>query len=289
MSEENNQAVVKQLTEIFIGKMEAVLTMSLGTEYNLSLVKEFPVEDMLMASGWDNFVCCHTEFGDSINGKLFIFIEPNYGAKLADLMVMGDGNVEFNEDEHVDALQELSNQTFGGFVTDLGALLEKSVSIVDSGARFTSKMELPEEAHYCCEIKFDEDNTALFVISEEIFDSISPLLTLEAPEEKETVEESGEPLSLSAEILKNNNLQQILNTNLDISIIYGSTEMKISDILNVNDTSVIELDKHANEPVDIYVNGKIFAKGEIVVVEKNYGIVIKKIISVKDRILSLRE
>jgi flagellar motor switch protein FliN/FliY len=145
-------------------------------------------------------------------------------------------------------------------------------------------MELPEPAQVCCEISFDEENSALFVISEEILTALGEFFKKE--EEQKASSNSN---SDAATILDNPNLQQILNTNLDITILYGSTEMKISEILNVNNTSIIELDKHSNEPVDIYINGKIFAHGEIVVIEKNYGIVVKKIISVKDRILNLKE
>lgn len=278
MSETLVNPAVGKLSEIFAEKMAAVLTMSLGTEYTLTAADEFPIEDFLMKDGWNKFIYCESSFTGEIEGQLYFFIEPTYGAKLADLMVMGDGNVEFNEEEHLDALKELANQTFGSFVTEVTTEFDKVIHVEDSDAKFVEKMGLPEPAFHCVKILFDEENFAYFVLSETFLNAFEEI----------TIEK--EPIKINPDsLLENNNLQTILNTDLDITIIYGSSKMKISEILNVTDETIIELDKHANEPVDIYVNGKIFAKGEIIVVEKNYGIVIKKIVSVRDRILSLKE
>ena len=280
MSETLVNPAIGKLSEIFAEKMAAVLTMSLGTEYTLTVVDDFPIEDFLMKDGWNKFVYCESSFSGEIEGKLYFFIEPEYGAKLADMMVMGDGNVEFNEEEHLDALKELSNQTFGSFVTEVTTEFDKTIHVDDSEAKFVEKMGLPEPAFHCVKIQFDEENFAYFVLSESFLNAF----------EGDSGGETKEALKIDPEsLLENRNLQTILNTDLDITIIYGSSKMKISDILAVNAESIIELDKHANEPVDVYVNGKIFAKGEIIVVEKNYGIVIKKIISIRERILSLKE
>ena len=282
MSEEIYPVITEKIGTIFSEKMSAVLTMSLGTEYSLSVSKTYPIEDFLMNDSWKNFVYCGTTFTGDLAGDIYFFIDPNYGAKLADLMVMGDGNVEFNEEEHIDALQELANQSYGSLITELSNQFEKSISPDGSEAKFVDKTGIPEDAAYCCEIDFGDGNALIFVTSETVLASLE--------EDFAVADESPASSAISKEaILENPNLRQILNTDLNITIVYGSAVMRIADILNINPESIIELDKHGNEPVDIYVNGKIFAKGEIVVVEKNYGIVIKKIVSVKERILSLKE
>ena len=67
------------------------------------------------------------------------------------------------------------------------------------------------------------------------------------------------------------NIDLILDVPLEISVELGRTQKKIQDILELNSGSIIELDKMAGEPVDILVNGKIIAKGEVVVIDDNFA------------------
>lgn len=94
------------------------------------------------------------------------------------------------------------------------------------------------------------------------------------------------PMSPSAEMPKNIDL--ILDVPLDISVVLGRTKKNIKDILNLGTGSLIELDKLAEEPVEILVNGKRVAYGEVVVVDENFGVRITSIISSEDRIKSLK-
>ena len=66
---------------------------------------------------------------------------------------------------------------------------------------------------------------------------------------------------------------------LQVTVELGRTRKLIRDILELAPGSVIELDKLAGEPVDILVNGKLIAKGEVVVIDDNFGVRITKIVS----------
>jgi len=66
---------------------------------------------------------------------------------------------------------------------------------------------------------------------------------------------------------------------LPVSIELGRTTMTIEDILNLGPGSIVELDKLAGEPVDLLVNYRMIAKGEVVVVDENFGIRITDLIS----------
>ncbi|MFD3157529.1 flagellar motor switch phosphatase FliY [Haloimpatiens sp. FM7330] len=83
------------------------------------------------------------------------------------------------------------------------------------------------------------------------------------------------------------NIDLILDVPLQISVVLGKTKMTIKDILNLGTGSLIELDKLAEEPVEILVNGKIVAYGEVVVVDENFGVRITSIVSSADRVKSL--
>ncbi|SNR71030.1 flagellar motor switch protein FliN [Desulfurobacterium atlanticum] len=71
---------------------------------------------------------------------------------------------------------------------------------------------------------------------------------------------------------------------VEISVEIGSTEMKLEEILNLHPNSIVELDRYISEPVDIKVNGKLIAKGELYIVEDQYGIKITQIITPEERI-----
>ncbi|MCL6471308.1 MAG: flagellar motor switch protein FliN [Firmicutes bacterium] len=85
----------------------------------------------------------------------------------------------------------------------------------------------------------------------------------------------------------NNNISLLLDVMLDASIELGKTQMSIEEILRLSKGSVIELDKLASEPVEFLVNGKVIARGEVVVIDDNFGIRITEILSPRARLESI--
>lgn len=84
------------------------------------------------------------------------------------------------------------------------------------------------------------------------------------------------------------NIDLILDVPLEISVVLGRTKKSIKDILNLGTGSLLELDKLTEEPVEILVNGKKVAYGEVIVIDENFGVRIKSIVSSEDRISSLK-
>jgi flagellar motor switch protein FliN/FliY len=79
----------------------------------------------------------------------------------------------------------------------------------------------------------------------------------------------------------------LLDVPLDITVELGKTEIQIGDLLKLNQGSVVELDKLINHPLDIYVNRKLMAQGEVVVVNEKFGIRLSHIISPTERVKKL--
>ncbi len=79
----------------------------------------------------------------------------------------------------------------------------------------------------------------------------------------------------------------ILDVPLDLSVILGRSKKSIKEILSFNTGSVIELDKLTDEPLEILLNGKLIATGEVVVINENFGVRITNILSQKQRIHNL--
>ena len=82
-------------------------------------------------------------------------------------------------------------------------------------------------------------------------------------------------------------LDFILDIPLEISVELGRTNMLVNDLLQLARGSIIELSKLAEEPMDIYINRKLFARGEVVVVNEKFGIRLTDIISPAERVKSL--
>lgn len=84
------------------------------------------------------------------------------------------------------------------------------------------------------------------------------------------------------------NLNIILDVGLQLSVELGRTNKKVKDILELNTGSIVELDKLSGEPVDVLVNGKPLAKGEVVIIDENFGVRITEILSPTDRVKNLK-
>ena len=79
------------------------------------------------------------------------------------------------------------------------------------------------------------------------------------------------------------NIGLILDVPLQVSVELGRTRKSIKEILELSNGSIVELDRLAGEPVDIKVNGKLLAKGEVVVIDENFGVRITDIVSPEER------
>jgi len=88
--------------------------------------------------------------------------------------------------------------------------------------------------------------------------------------------------------LKIQNLDFILDIPLKVTVELGRATVLIKDILQLGQGSVLELNKLAGEPLEILVNGKLVAKGEVVVVNEKFGVRIKEIISPIERIETIK-
>ncbi|SJZ64377.1 flagellar motor switch phosphatase FliY [Selenihalanaerobacter shriftii] len=94
-------------------------------------------------------------------------------------------------------------------------------------------------------------------------------------------------LGANGQNVEQNNISLIQDVPLQVTVRLGKTKMLIKDILELGNGSVIELDKLAGESVDLLVNGKLVAKGEVVVIDENFGFRVTDIVSPMERINNL--
>ncbi|MCU1237490.1 MAG: flagellar motor switch protein FliN [Candidatus Solibacter sp.] len=83
-------------------------------------------------------------------------------------------------------------------------------------------------------------------------------------------------------------MELLLDVELPVSISFGKTEILMKDVLKLTTGSIVELNRGVNEPVEVLVNHCLIARGEVVVVDGNYGVRIQQIVNRQDRLRSIR-
>ena len=96
------------------------------------------------------------------------------------------------------------------------------------------------------------------------------------------------PLSVEPVQVNDANIGLILDVPLKVTVELGRTRKSIKEILELTNGSIVELDKLAGEPVDIQINGMYLAKGEVVVIDENFGVRITEIASPAERAARLQ-
>jgi len=252
---------------------------------------------------------------ESFQGNLFL--SKGLTASLADLMMLGNGDVEYSPDEHNDALQEMLNQILGSLTADLsgeGIALNGSISQVELTDMEIQREFMADNSMANIEISLGSKSYKAFFIFDS--DATTSIDNLFVGFDNSKLKDSGKKESRSSGAVSsqkyaeeptvnvsraafpdiqddpvyhgnNINIDMLLDVVLPISVELGRKNMKIKQILDLGQGSVVELNKTAGEPVDLMVNGKKFAVGEVMVADENYAVRIINLVSRAERIKSL--
>ncbi|MCK4359743.1 MAG: flagellar motor switch protein FliN [Candidatus Cloacimonetes bacterium] len=284
MENANNKTQVKQI----IDQINIAITKSISNLLQKVTKKEFTITsshsksfttadlNQLLA---DNFILISSKISGDIECENDFVMSPTTTAFLSDLMMMGDGNVSYDSKVHLDAIQELFNQVLGGVITEVKS--EKGISI-SNGELSAQEVSLNSDiwtkqsrSIYTINIKNPSNNAV-----KSLLHLVSTNMQEAKKEEEETHLPETEKPSPKKQAEKD--LGILLDISLPIIIELGRTEMLMGDILELGPSSVIELDKLSGEYVDIYVNNKKFAKGEVVVVDENFGVRIMELLGASE-------
>ena len=232
-------------------------------------------------------------------GELCLLVHKETAALLCGLMMGGDGKAPFKE-EDMDALNEFGNQFMGAICTSLGSRF--GVNITPAQAQ-TSKFD-PDQPPFEMEgAALVEAGLAIEGHPESIFRLLlSPSLAAKlggasgGPDipgggrgDNPLANLGGFDDSLTRSLDDSPpNIQMLLDINLNVTIELGRTRLSIRKVLELGPGSIIELDRLAGEPVDLLVNDKVVAKGEVVVVDEYFGIRIISLVSPEERIKQLK-
>ncbi len=219
---------------------------------------------------------------------------------LSDLMLGGEGaSKEEMDDDDLDAFKEMSSNIFGAIATSLKSqeLLPKFnfTTINDEIAK-----ELPKKEDYAKMMVFSFKMEAIkesqiILLTTAAFERQFEKTHQEEKEEKEEKEETTKSATeevktydASLENIEIRNISMLLDVKLNVKVRIGQKKMILKDVVSMDIGSVVELDQLVNDPLEILVDDKVIAKGEVVIVDGNFGIQITDIGTKKERLEQLK-
>ncbi len=216
---------------------------------------------------------------------------------LSDLMLGGEGaSKEEMDNDDLDAFKEMASNIFGAIATSLKSqeLLPK-LNFTTINAEIAK--ELPKKEDYAKAVVFSFKMEALkesqiILLTTVAFERQFEKTHQEEKEEKEEttegVAEEVKTHDASLENIEIRNISMLLDVKLNVKVRIGQKKMILKDVVSMDIGSVVELDQLVNDPLEILVDDKVIAKGEVVIVDGNFGIQITDIGTKKERLEQLK-
>lgn len=268
------------------------------------------------------------EYKHGLSGKNLLMLDVKDATIIADLMMGGDGTngKETLTDLELSAVAEAMNQMIGSASTSMATMIGREVDILPPNVALWDGNENNDYLQFDSEddvfkiafsltveglieseimqvftrtsveeivsIMMGDTGTAEEIVMEEdtIFEQ-----PVELPKQKPVAEkiviqkpEFQELTPATDDRRVPRNLDLIMDVPLEFSVVLGRTKKTIKEILSFGNGSVIELKTLADEPLEIYVNGKLIAQGEVVVINENFGVRITNILSKEQRVQNLK-
>lgn len=313
------------LTELFsvaLGSSSAVLSILLSEQVTVSSPKlSIKQSADMMAKTQAPFFVLLGEYTGDISGIQFVSVNKQQVQELA--LIVDPKAVNEDTERQFEILQEIVQQMYESVSQTFSSLLESEISHSLSGmdmvkqredfpaANFTTEEWFVEAAfvlkaqngkhaefHMCIPVRLAKKMAAILTDSGEELEEIQDMQYDPTNESSKKVQTASSPSiqpvqfssfdETAATNAEPNNLKMLMDIPLKVTVELGRTKRTVKEILSVSQGSIIELDKLAGEPVDILVNDKLIAVGEVVVIDENFGVRVTDILSAQERISKLR-
>jgi flagellar motor switch protein FliN/FliY len=228
-----------------------------------------------------------------IQSKALFGMTPALATALGDLMLGGEGTAKEEMDgEDLDATKEIVQNILSSFSTALKnqSELPNLNFKVDSSKYCKSDEDIEIDGFsdiYIYNFKLGQiDSTMVHILDRQLVDLLSGKSTNESGEKSSNKFSSLEKANLDVDKMRNISL--LMDVKLLVKVRIGHKKMLLKDVLNMDIGSVIELNQLASDPLDVLVNDKIIAQGEVVIVDGNFGVQITHIGTKRDRLRQLK-
>lgn len=248
--------------------VRAVLTQASGAAWKATILTD--------AAEWDckDEVLLSFAAAKALHGRIDFSLPCPDGLRLA-FAFTGDGqnqNAEWNADAR-EALEELFRQIAGDLASKLGAQYGEVSLQFNAGE--TAAITVGAEVRIRAECGGNTSAVDICVrVSPEMIESMKP-----ASAGQESVNVARDSRALMPE----GNLDLLLGIELAATLRFGQKRMLLRDIIDLNAGAVVELDRQVHEPVDLLLDGKVIARGDVVIVDGSYGLRVTEVASPRDR------
>jgi flagellar motor switch protein FliN/FliY len=304
MRKELHKADYGALTEIIVDMFAATFGSMFEAEITLSLAEAYSGGADELAYGYDDEVAVLvTEEKSGFDAGLCFKTKDITMLGSMMLMMESEGSDTLEEDDR-DAIKEICSQILASITVPIDEKLGKKVSFkVDDVIKNENTSLFQSESYFIADMKFtigervtsmrffmDEDLLSLFETKDSI-DSVSEgpdfgsAFTFPDDMDDAPRDHGGSSFSGSG----GQNMEMLIDIDVPVSVKMGSSKMFLKDILTMGSGNIVELDESADEPVELVVNNKVIARGEVVIVDGYFGFRIKEIVSRAERLKKLKD
>jgi flagellar motor switch protein FliN/FliY len=296
-----NASALQPEVETILEQGSSVLSTLLNRATSMSLREIKDAEASALAEGFgDDGLTLRLAFEKGLPGEMCLVLGKDTAALLCGLMMGGDGATPYKE-EDADALNEFGNQLMGAVCTAMGSRHSISVSSAQAQTHPLDPAFPPFglDGSALAEAELSIEGAPRADIRLLLSSALVARLSGASGKGSDSGRDSfgGGAMAQSGgydgSLIRNledspPNIQMLLDINLNVTIELGRTRLSIRKVLELGPGSIIELDRLAGEPVDLLVNDKVVAKGEVVVVDEYFGIRVISLVSPEERIKQLK-
>jgi flagellar motor switch protein FliN/FliY len=309
----NDRNAVRDIVNSIMSASAPALGGLLGNR-NISIsnaVIDIKNQDQLRSDFGGQYVQVSLDFMGALSGKNLMLFNYQDAGMISSVMMGNDAASAPADidDAHLSTIQEFTNQLLSGLATQLSSRLGGGINTspaMVSAVTNPYDLQLPG-GNELIKITYDINvdgvvNSKLYhIMDANLGSGISrsrgggsqqyeqPQQYQQAPQVQANI--SGvrfPPLDQGMAPAVGGNINLLLDVPMTLTVELGRTTQLVQDILGLGEGSIIELDKLAGEPVDLLVNGKLIAKGEVVVIDENFGVRVTDIVSPQQRLMSVQ-
>lgn len=274
-------------------KLAEVTESMLGSAVTAALETRTPIPD---ADADADLLAWEQGFDLGTGCRVFVAASSAAWNRIGGEALRAAGVEELDPDSVHGTYLEILSQALSALASDLGGLLARNVSPVD-GRETPYSSEVLSQA---IEVVFNGEPVTLFTgIDPRLLAAIEfaeaapdakppsdaepPLRPAPVRDEAVEAERSDRQDLLDG----SKTLDLLLDVELPVSVSFGRASVPLKDVLKLTSGSIVELNRGVSDPVELIVNNCVIARGEVVVVEGNYGVRIQQIISARERLRTL--
>jgi len=283
--------------KLFEDETVATIEALIGQAPSLELKEE--QELSIISNIVPPIVLAKMSISGDVDASAMVALTPNLSASLSDMMMGEDASdrEDVNEDD-LDASKEIVSNIFGAIGNTLSSQKELPVLSfkIENIELISDDSEVSLEEYskmFVYKFSINELNSLfMFIIDEKLQQKLDGNIQENEIEPELSSENTivdtdcEEEVHLSNEEI--NNISLIMDVKLPVRVRIGKKKMLLKDVLNMDIGSVIELNQLANDPLEILVDNHVIAKGEVVIVDGNFGVQITTIGTKKERLTQLK-